>query len=99
MGRPGTLTDEEVRRRLGALPGWELADGKLHRAFVFKDFVEAFAFMTEVARDAEALGHHPEWFNVYNRVTMDLVTHDPPGITALDFELAHRAQTAAARRQ
>jgi 4a-hydroxytetrahydrobiopterin dehydratase len=99
MVRPGPLTDDEVRRRLGALPGWELADGKLHRAFVFKDFVAAFAFMTEVARDAEALNHHPEWFNVYNRVTMDLVTHDPPGITGLDFDLAHKAQAAAARHQ
>jgi len=93
------LTDEEARRRLGALPGWELQDGKLHRAFVFRDFAEAFAFMTDVARAAEALNHHPEWFNVYNRVAMDLVTHDPPGITALDFELAHKAQALAQRRQ
>ncbi len=99
MARPGTLTDEEARRRLGALPGWELQDGKLHRAFVFRDFAEAFAFMTDVARAAEALNHHPEWFNVYNRVAMDLVTHDPPGITALDFELAHKAQALAQRRQ
>ena len=99
MARPGTLTDEEARRRLGALPGWELQDGKLHRAFVFRDFAEAFAFMTDVARAAEALNHHPEWFNVYNRVAMDLVTHDPPGITALDFELAHKAEALAQRRQ
>lgn len=99
MTRPGKLTDEEAKRRLRALPGWELNDGKLHRIFVFRDFAEAFAFMTDVAREAEALGHHPEWFNVYNRVTIDLITHDPPGITALDFELAHRAQTLADRRQ
>ena len=52
----------------------------------------------DVAREAEALNHHPEWFNVYNQVTVDLVTHDPPGITALDFDLAHRAQSFAERR-
>jgi 4a-hydroxytetrahydrobiopterin dehydratase len=99
MARPSRLTDEEVQRRLGTLPGWELKDGKLRRTFVFKDFAEAFAFMTDVAREAEALNHHPEWSNVYNRVTMDLVTHDPPGLTALDFELARKAQTSALRRQ
>ena len=99
MARPGKLADEEVRRRLMALPGWELENDKLRRTFVFKDFAEAFGFMTDVAREAEALNHHPEWFNVYNRVAMDLVTHDPPGITALDFELAHKAQALAQRRQ
>lgn len=99
MARPAPLTDEETRRRLGALPGWELMDGKLHRSFVFRDFAEAFAFMTDVAREVAALNHHPEWFNVYDRVTMDLVTDDPPGITALDFELAHKAQSLAERRQ
>ncbi len=99
MARPGKLADEEVRRRLTALPGWELENGKLRRTFVFKDFAEAFGFMTDVAREAEALNHHPEWFNVYNRVTVDLVTHDPPGITTLDFELAHKAQTLAERRR
>jgi 4a-hydroxytetrahydrobiopterin dehydratase len=99
MARPSRLTDEEVQRRLGTLAGWELKDGKLRRTFVFKDFAEAFAFMTDVAREAEALNHHPEWSNVYNRVTMDLVTHDPPGLTALDFELARKAETSALRRQ
>ena len=99
MARPHVLTDEEARRRLGTLPGWEIKDGKLHRAFVFKDFAEAFAFMTSVAREAEALDHHPAWFNAYNRMTMDPVTHDPPGITALDFDLAHKAQSFAGRRQ
>ena len=98
MARPGVLTDEEVRRRLGTLPGWKIEDGKLHRTFVFKDFAEAFAFMTDVAREAEVLNHHPEWFNVYNQVAIDLVTHDPPGITSLDFDLAHKAQALAERR-
>jgi len=95
MPRPSTLTESEVHNRLGALPGWEVRDGKLHREFTFADFTRAWAFMTAVAREAEALDHHPEWFNVYNRVRIDLTTHDAGGITALDFTLAERAQAAA----
>jgi 4a-hydroxytetrahydrobiopterin dehydratase len=72
--------------------------GKLHRELAFADFAQAFAFMTDVAREAEALQHHPEWFNVYNRVVIDLTTHDAGGITTLDFELARRAEDLAARR-
>jgi len=98
MARPSALAEEEARRRLGTLPGWKIEDGKLHRTFVFKDFVGAFAFMTDVAREAEALNHHPEWFNVYNRVTIHLVTPDQRGMTSLDFDLAHKAQTLAERR-
>jgi 4a-hydroxytetrahydrobiopterin dehydratase len=97
MPRPAPLSDDDVRSRLEALPGWEIKAGKLHRTFVFKDFAAAFAFMTDVAQEAEALDHHPEWFNVYNRVEMNLVTHDPPGITSLDFDLALRAQRLAER--
>jgi 4a-hydroxytetrahydrobiopterin dehydratase len=97
MPRPTRLADDEIGKRLQSLPGWEIKGGKLHRDFSFKDFVQAFAFMTDVAREAEALGHHPEWFNVYNRVAMDLTTHDAQGITALDFELAQKAQALAAR--
>ncbi|HET8576180.1 MAG TPA: 4a-hydroxytetrahydrobiopterin dehydratase [Methylomirabilota bacterium] len=97
MPRPARLTEEEIARRLETLPGWRVEHGKLHKAFVFKDFAKAFAFMTDVAWAAEEFKHHPEWFNVYNRVTMDLVTHDAKGITALDFELAARAQTFAER--
>jgi 4a-hydroxytetrahydrobiopterin dehydratase len=95
MARPTKLDEAEIARRLSALPGWEIAGGKLHRQFTFKDFVEAFRFMTGVALEAERLGHHPEWFNVYNRVTMDLMTHDAQGITSLDFDLAERAQQFA----
>jgi 4a-hydroxytetrahydrobiopterin dehydratase len=98
MARPAPLADAEVHRRLTALPGWDVRDGKLHRDFTFRDFLAAFAFMTDVAAEAERLNHHPEWFNVYNRVTMDLVTHDAQGITALDFELAEKAERLAARR-
>ena len=95
MPRPETLDATEVTRRLRSLPGWELKDGTLHRGFVFPDFAEAFRFMTAVAAEAERLNHHPEWSNVYNRVTMNLVTHYAGGITALDFELAGRAQQLA----
>jgi 4a-hydroxytetrahydrobiopterin dehydratase len=91
MARPAKLDDGEVARRLAALPGWQLVGGKLHGEFVFRDFVEAFRFMTGVAIEAERLNHHPEWANVYNRVTIDLVTHDAQGLTALDFDLAERA--------
>lgn len=98
MARPAKLTDAEVSRRLSALSGWSVKEGKLHKTFTFADFAQAFAFMTDVAREAEALNHHPEWFNVYNRVVIDLTTHDASGITALDFELAGRAEDLAGRR-
>jgi 4a-hydroxytetrahydrobiopterin dehydratase len=98
MARPTKLPDAEVTQRLAALPGWRLAGGKLHRELTFADFTQAFAFMTEVAREAEALDHHPEWFNVYSRVVIDLATHDAAGITTLDFELARRVEELAGRR-
>jgi len=98
MARPAKLADAEVSQRLSSLPGWSVKDGKLHRTVTFADFAQAFAFMTDVAREAEALNHHPEWFNVYNRVAIDLTTHDAGGITALDFELARRAEDLAGRR-
>jgi 4a-hydroxytetrahydrobiopterin dehydratase len=98
MARPTRLADTEVRQRLAALPGWTVKDGKLHRELSFPDFTQAFAFMSEVAREADALDHHPEWFNVYNRVVIDLTTHDASGITTLDFELARRAEELAGRR-
>ena len=95
MPRPEKLDAAEAVRRLAALPSWEIKDGKLHRGFVFKDFAEAFRFMTALAAEAERMNHHPEWSNVYSRVVIDLVTHDAGGITALDFELAGRAQRLA----
>ena len=98
MPRAARLADEEIGRRLSALPDWRLEAGKLQRTFDFADFTQAFAFMTEVAREAELLDHHPEWSNVYNRVSVALVTHDAKGITELDFELARRAQALAERR-
>jgi 4a-hydroxytetrahydrobiopterin dehydratase len=70
-------------------------DGKLHRDYKFADFSHAFGFMAAVATVAEKLDHHPDWTNVYNRVTVDLNTHDAGGITVLDFELAAKMEALA----
>ena len=85
------LTDEEVRSRLDGLPGWQVVRGKLHRELRFDDFVAAFSFMTSLALVAERMDHHPEWSNVYNRVVIDLTTHDAGGLSAKDFDLAAAA--------
>jgi len=82
------LTQNELTNALAGLKDWQIIDGKLHRDLKFKSFVEAFGFMSSIAIVAESQGHHPEWFNVYNRVTIDLVTHDAGGITNKDIELA-----------
>lgn len=85
------LSQAEVEEQLRDLPGWRVVDGKLHGAFTFADFVAAFGFMTQVALLAESMGHHPEWRNVYNRVVIDLVTHDAGNaISRLDVALAHK---------
>jgi 4a-hydroxytetrahydrobiopterin dehydratase len=87
----------QVRDRLAARPGWRLAaDGKsIERQFRFADFRAAFAFMTRVALAAERADHHPEWFNVYNRVDVRLSTHDAGGLTDHDFALAAECDAAA----
>ncbi len=90
MTRPQRMSPQQVQTALSDLPGWTLAGGKLHREFRFADFVAAFGFMTRVALLAESLNHHPEWFNVWNRVVVDLSTHDADGVTQLDIELATR---------
>ncbi len=84
------LTAEQISALAGELPQWSLVDGKLHRELRFADFNEAFGFMTRVALIAETMGHHPEWFNVWNRVVIDLTTHDAGGLSTLDLELAQR---------
>jgi 4a-hydroxytetrahydrobiopterin dehydratase len=84
------LTGEEITAALGSLKGWSIAGGKLHREFKFADFVTAFGFMASVALIAEGLNHHPDWSNVYNRVTIDLMTHSEGGITGFDVEFASR---------
>ena len=82
------LSDEQIRNELGNLPGWSVVNGKLHKEFIFKDFIEAFGFMTTAALHIEKMNHHPEWFNVYNKLKIDLVTHDAGGITQNDINLA-----------
>jgi 4a-hydroxytetrahydrobiopterin dehydratase len=84
------LAPVTVKSKLSALSDWSLQNDKLYRRCVFADFVEAFGFMSRVALLAEAMDHHPEWSNVYNRVEIYLTTHDAGGITKRDFELARR---------
>lgn len=91
MTRPSPLETAAVAEAMKALhPDWDLSAGKLHRELTFANFVEAFSFMTAIALEAEKIDHHPEWSNVYNRVTIDLITHDHSGITQLDLDLAAR---------
>lgn len=82
------LDSGDIERRLQHHADWALRDGKLHRECRFADFVEAFGFMSRVALLAERMDHHPEWSNVYNRVVIDLTTHDAGGISERDFALA-----------
>ena len=84
------LSSEERQAGLKSLPQWQLVDGRdaLTRTFQFKDFNAAFGFMTRAALVAEKLDHHPEWFNVYNKVDVTLSTHDAGGVTELDVKLA-----------
>ena len=84
------LTDDERKAALAQLSDWSLArDGKaIERTFTFADFNEAFGFMTRVALLADKQDHHPEWFNVWNRVEITLTTHDAGGLSARDVKLA-----------
>lgn len=86
--RPPALSEAQIVEGLSTLSGWTRVDDKIRRVFQFVDFPEAFAFMTRAALVAEKMDHHPEWANVYNRVEVELTTHDAKGLTALDFELA-----------
>jgi 4a-hydroxytetrahydrobiopterin dehydratase len=82
------LPNEEIEKELQNLPGWAVVEGKLHKEFKFDDFNQAFGFMTRAAMHIEKINHHPEWFNVYNMLTIDLMTHDAGGITENDIKLA-----------
>jgi 4a-hydroxytetrahydrobiopterin dehydratase len=86
------LDKAAVDEAMAGLEGWTLADdgSSISRTFTFKNFSEAFAFMTRSALAAEKLDHHPEWTNVYKTVQVTLSTHDAGGLTPLDFELARR---------
>lgn len=87
------LSDNEIQANLKTLPQWQLKEGKLYRQWKFANFVEAFGFMTKVAILAERANHHPEWRNVYNRVEIELTTHDAGGISVKDFQLAAEIST------
>lgn len=91
------LTDEELKEALGELEGWQKVDGReaIQKSFKFKDFNAAFGFMTRAALYAEKFDHHPEWFNVYNRVDVTLSTHSENGITELDIKLARKMNAIA----
>jgi len=82
------LSEKEIEEQVAKLDGWKVVSGKINKTFEFEDFVQAFSFMTRVAMEAEKMNHHPEWFNVYNRVRIDLVTHDVGGISNYDIKLA-----------
>jgi 4a-hydroxytetrahydrobiopterin dehydratase len=95
--RVGKLSEFDIAAALAELPGWKLENGKLHREYKFADFIAAFAFMTSAALVAQGMDHHPEWFNVWNTVRIDLQTHDAGGVTMLDVQLAHRMEELAGR--
>jgi len=82
------LSDEQIQAELNGLNGWSVVNGKLHKEFEFSDFNEAFGFMARASMHIEKMNHHPEWFNVYNKLVIDLMTHDASGITENDINLA-----------
>jgi 4a-hydroxytetrahydrobiopterin dehydratase len=82
------LSQLDIDEQLKNLPGWSVVNEKLHKEFQFDNFNQAFGFMTRAAMEIEKMNHHPEWFNVYNRITVELTTHDAGGITKNDVNLA-----------
>lgn len=82
------MSEDQIKSELKSLDGWTVKDDKLHKDFVFEDFVDAFGFMSRASMHIERINHHPEWFNVYNKLSVDLTTHDAGGITQNDITLA-----------
>ncbi len=82
------LSDADIDEELKNLAGWSVVNEKLHKEFQFESFNQAFGFMTRAAMEIEKMNHHPEWFNAYNRITVELTTHDAGGITKNDIDLA-----------
>ncbi len=93
------LTDAEISTAIAQLSGWSVQKGKLHREYKFADFPHAFGFMATAAPSIEKMNHHPEWSNVYSRVTVDLMTHDAGGITQKDVDLATLLESIAKKLQ
>ncbi len=82
------LSSDAIENELKSLDGWSVVNGKLHKDFQFDDFNQAFGFMARASMHIEKMNHHPEWFNVYNKLSVDLTTHDAGGITQNDINLA-----------
>jgi len=91
------LSLDALQTALKELPGWSIQNEKLHRDYRFPDFAHAFGFMAAAAVEIEKRNHHPEWLNVYNRVTVDLTTHDSNGITQKDLDLARLLEGISAK--
>ena len=92
------VTDAEIQKAIVELGSWTVESGKLHREYRFRDFVQAFGFMTQVALLAQRAAHHLEWFNVYNKVLVNLTTHEAQGITQKDLDLASEMEQIAGRK-
>ena len=90
-------TESEIQKAIAELDSWTVENDKLHREYKFRDFVQAFGFMAQAALLAERAAHHPEWFNVYKKVVVDLTTHEAGGITQKDFDLAREMEQIAER--
>jgi 4a-hydroxytetrahydrobiopterin dehydratase len=93
------LSSEQIEHALRQVQGWQVVNDKLHREYQFPDFIHAFGFMATAAIAIEKMNHHPEWFNVYNRVKIDLTTHDSGGITQNDVDLAQLLDGIASKLQ
>ncbi len=91
------LSDEDISLALADLDGWSMSHGKLHREYKFATFANAIGFFAAAAPWIEKKDHHPEWSNVYNRVTVDLVSHDADGVTQRDLDLARHLEALARR--
>ncbi len=99
MARINKATEEQIEAFISQFSSWTVENNKLHREYVFGNFVQAFGFMTEIALIAERTEHHPEWFNVYKNVVVDLTTHEADGITERDFNLAKNMEEIANTRK
>ena len=91
---PEALDTEKVAQALADLPGWthDKKRPAIHKSFKFKSFSECWAFMGRIATLAEEMNHHPEWFNVYNKLDITLTTHDAGGLSALDLKMARKIE-------
>jgi 4a-hydroxytetrahydrobiopterin dehydratase len=89
------LTDQETESNLQDLPGWSLENGKLSKTYKFGSFAEAIGWITSLAIYADKIDHHPEWSNVYNKVSVNLITHDMAALSTLDIALARKMESLA----